>query len=244
MLEQIKIYAFLGGIIALALLFIWIPIKLHFPSGTWRYRVTVEVVTPEGIMTGSAVREVRAFTDFRIGDHGGGGAGSTGEAVVVDLQERGLLFLLTSIDEYEIVFRAFPLPQGIRGGLTREGIAYYSNLKNARTSVLSDKSRFQIVRFRTPTDPLTVELVVGQQFDPATQQFATVDRMQELFGEGVVIKDIIVEMTDDPVTTVIDSYLPWLQEVGGGYLDGRFSGGGPDLSNILHGGNFMSGKRR
>ena len=205
--------------------------------------MTVEVVTPEGVKTGSAVREVRAFTDFRIGDNGGGGAGSTGEAVVVDLKERGLLFLLTSSGDYGTVFRAFPHPEG-RGGLTREGMAYYSKLKNARTSVLSDQYRFQIVRFRTPTDPLTVELVVGQQFDPITQQFATVDRMQELFGEGVAIKDIIVEMTDEPVTTVIDSYLPWLREVGGGYLDGRFSGGGPDLSNILHGGNFMSGKRR
>ena len=29
-----------------------------FPSGTWRYKMTVTVETPEGIKTGSAVREV------------------------------------------------------------------------------------------------------------------------------------------------------------------------------------------
>lgn len=236
-----SLFAFgLVTILVLAVLLPWL--FGEYPRGTWRYRVTVEILTPEGIKTGSAVREVRAFTDFRIGDHGGGGAGSTGEAVVVDLQERGLLFLLTSIDDYGTVFRAFPHPEG-RGGLTREGIAYYSNLKNARTSVLSDKYRFQIVRFRTPTDPRTVELVVGQQFERDIQTFVTVDRIQEIFGEGVVIKDIIIETTDEPVTTVIDSYLPWLMNTVGNLAGtpGAFSN---DLPHLLHTGHFKSGRMR
>ncbi|MGH1404911.1 MAG: hypothetical protein ACRBDL_11800, partial [Alphaproteobacteria bacterium] len=60
---------------------------------------------------------------------------------------------------------------------------------------------------------------------------------------GVKLKSVTVEITDEPVTWRIGTLLPWMQKVNGGYLDGRFSGGGPELSNILHGGNFQKGDK-
>ena len=39
-----------------------------YVSGTWRYRITVEVETPEGLKSGSAVREAWASaSSIRIG---------------------------------------------------------------------------------------------------------------------------------------------------------------------------------
>ena len=63
----------------------------------------------------------------------------------------------------------------------------------------------------------------------------------EIFGKGVSLKDITIEITDAPVTWKIENRLPWLSRIKGGYLDGQFAGGGPNLSNILYGGDFKRG---
>jgi hypothetical protein len=78
---------------------------------TWRYKITIEIETPEGIKTGSAVREVRAWKnaakiinpdvapiEYEV----------IGEAVVVDLGKRGVLFGLIDWDSYEEVESSFP----------------------------------------------------------------------------------------------------------------------------------------
>lgn len=199
--------------------------KIEFPSATWRYKMTVIVETPEGIKTGSAVRQIGQFTDFKIGDAGGGAAGATGEAVVVDLGKRGKLFMTMGEDFY-FIFEAFPF----EGANTPAGIKYYSHLKNAKSSILGLKNIVpQLVTFTDLNDPLTVKAV-------------DLKNLSATFGEGVNLKDITVETTDEPMTLgVIDTVLPWLKGLNGGYLDGQFLGGGPQLSNILYGGNFKAG---
>ncbi len=101
-------------------------------KGSWRYRMTVTVETPEGLKTGSAVREIVA-----IKVHGtkvsGSAKVSKGEAVVVDLGKRGVLFALITGGKFgpdyghSIVFDAFRFEHG---GLTPEGISHYSSLKS------------------------------------------------------------------------------------------------------------------
>jgi hypothetical protein len=67
------------------------------------------------------------------------------------------------------------------------------------------------------------------------------DNLAATFGKGVRLKNITIEMTDEPVTDAeVEKHLPWLKNNPLGYLDGQSSGGGPHLSNILHGGNFKS----
>ena len=57
---------------------------------TYRYRMTVEVETPEGLRSGSTVIEVKNGS----GPTGGVGSSVRGEAVAVDLGARGILFAL------------------------------------------------------------------------------------------------------------------------------------------------------
>lgn len=64
------------------------------------------------------------------------------------------------------------------------------------------------------------------------------DHFEELFGEGVKLKSITLEITDEPVTWgVVDEWLPWLKTIKGGYLHGGFTAKSAPLE--LHGGNFQ-----
>lgn len=210
------------------LVFIFIVVgwwKYEFPSATWRYKMTVVVETPEGLKTGYAVRQIGQYTDINIGDVGGGAAGATGEAVVVDLGKRGKLFMTIGEDFY-FIFEAFPFD----GANTPAGMEYYSHLKDAKASILKlERTVPQLVMFTDLNDPKTVRSI-------------DLRKLSATFGAGVYLQDITVETTDEPMTlNVVDQALPWLSSLHGGYLDGKFLGGGPQLSNILHAGNFKTG---
>ena len=207
----------------------------EYPRGAWRYKMTVRVETPEGIKSGAAVREVRVRTGIDFPDRGSGTAiGARGEAVVVDMGKRGVMFGLMrssrSVDyAYSIFFKKFSLP-GKRNGAesaTPEGVRYYNGLKSGKAG-LSSEEYPEFVRFRDMKDPKSVELV-----DP--------NDLESSFGEGVKLLDVEIAITDEPVTRGIEAWLGWLPSHRKGYLDGQFAGGGPELSNILHSGDFQRG---
>jgi hypothetical protein len=217
-------------IVAVGLVGWW---KHEFPSATWRYKMTVTVETPEGIRTGSAVREVRQYTDVKIGDVGGGNAYVRGEAVVVDLGYRGKLFMTVGEDHY-FLFRVFPFS---KGGNTPEGIAYYSHLKNAKASILGlENAKPQLVTFTDLNNPLTVKAVDQ-------------DNLSATFGMGIKLKDITAETTDEPMTSgIIDAVLPWLK--GLQQKEARLNGNTSiaiftnDLADNLGVGSFKTGVKK
>lgn len=195
-----------------------------YVSGTWRYRMTVEVATPEGLKTGSAVHEVsNAASNVKIGfPESGNPADFRGEAVVVDLGARGVLFALLQTDPEEIFYETFPNPNGRS---TVQGITNYNRTLSAGMRLPAALTP-RLVTFGDITDPMSVRLV-----DPKD--------LSATFGSGITLEAITLEITrEQPTFGVVTEWLPWLRPLDGGYLDGRFSGGGPHLSNILHGGNF------
>ena len=209
------------------------------PCGTWRYKVTVNVDTPEGLKTGHAVREAKVcLVKHLVPEVADADVNPKGEAVVVDLGKRGVLFALTNFDNYQILWSVFPGPPAFE----EKGLRYYETLK--AKAVLKPDQYPQMVMFKDITDPKSVTMAKGWVFDVKTQQHVPVDHLAELFGAGVTIKDVTVEMTEEPVTWGIEKRLGWLSANKGGYLDGQFAGGGPELSNILHGGNFKHGDEK
>lgn len=126
--------------------------KEEYTQGTWRYKITVEVETPEGIKTGSAVRQVTVTLGYLPSPESTADKDSKGEAVVVDLGKRGVLFSLTSFSDYYTVFRAFPFSQG---GTTKEGIEYYSHLKDVKAT-LKPENYPMLVTFKNLNDPKSV----------------------------------------------------------------------------------------
>lgn len=175
----------------------------------YRYRLTVEVVTPEGLKAGSSVIEIQQ-TLMRAGGSPANQAVRwrvRGEAVAVDLPGGKTLFaLLRSDNDLDWASRVYILlaPQENKG--FEDALNDVLELTGERTlprmwppvALLEERSAYpMLVTFGDLADPTSVAEV-----DP--------DNLAATFGEGVKLKRITVELTDDPVTTGIEERLGWL----------------------------------
>lgn len=191
--------------------------NIVYTSGTWRYKMTVEVETPEGIKTGSAVREIYSRKRpalFGEMHNGGLTALAKGEAVVVDLGARGVLFGLLNgpkVNGVSVVRYAFPCEKclGGNGVTTKESILYYRGLKSAH-AVLTLDLYPQFVRFRSLSDPKTVENLLDFKSCGLRDICLEKDHFEEAFGQGVKLKSVTIEMTEERVSFSMDRYLSWL----------------------------------
>lgn len=206
------------AVIVSALIAAW---KIAYPTNSFRYKVTVNVETPEGLKSGSAVREARIYQQPEVGDSRPW-TNVFGEAVVVDLGKRGVLFATLDTDDHELVFSTFS--EG-RPSLTREGARYYEQLK--AKAVVDPLNYPLLVAFKDIKDPKTITVAYKpiKQLDnnkPGMQYkiVGVEDNMAELFGNGVRMKNITLEMTQESVTWNVRQFLPWLNS----YYDKDFNG--------------------
>ena len=186
---------------------------------SYRYRLTLEIETPEGIKTGSGVfqcnttsSEDSPFKGFR-----GAGGRLTGEAISVDLGTRGLLFvLLSKSDKSTANIYALELPVILtnRAGLASDGrlakpkrYEFFTDYMREVAAVpgkldVAPDELPTLVRFTNIDDPKSVEKV-----DPAN--------LAAFFGPGVSWRSITIEITGDPVTTGIEKRLVWVDSLKG-----------------------------
>ena len=181
------------------------------PSEEIRYRITIEVDTPEGVRSGSSVWAFR----LRPGDIDDLNSIS-GEAVAVDLPRGGTLYVLRVGGGNDGVFQGVGqmLPENVyrRVGLTREierealgdrmrVLRYIRQLPRQRIAL--DCSSYppseclMLVRFRNPSDPASVEAVPHEQ-------------LEQVFGRGVRLRAIVLEITDDEPSFNLEERLSWL----------------------------------
>ena len=230
-----KILLFIFALVAIA----FVSCQIAFPSGTWRYKITVEVETPEGIKSGSAVREVFATSSFAFNpDVSSVYHSVSGEAVVVDLGKRGVLFVLIDWDSYNEFFAAFPY----RSENLRDEIKHYKGLKVGEKAILTTHCP-KMVTFGNLKDPKSVKLVyVNELYADRTHIYE--DHFEEIFGAGVKLKQIIIETTDEPVTWEMENKLVWLPYYYDKRLDGDRFGSSSEIANTLSSGAFSTGVKR
>ncbi len=199
-LAGVMVFLVIGATAACAL----VP---DYPSGSWRYKLTVQVETPQGVKTGSVVREISATSrPALLGENRDTFVKvEASEAVVVDLGARGRVFGLNrgaiggGDHAIWVLFKALP-PPCVEGPVSRCGIKYYSSLKTATPVDLTPDNLPMFVRFRDLADPKTVEAVKADDFAAS-------------FGEGVELKSVTIEMTREPVTIgVMERYLTWIAQ--------------------------------
>jgi len=187
-------------------------------SGHWRYKMTVTVETPEGEISGSAVREMGNTTPRIQMPDVGNPAKVRGEAVVVDMGERGVLFALISDESDNRFYDAFPLPGRAdgQGGSTAQGIRHHASLPVGTKGTLNPAEwpgYPKLVTFTNMDDPKSVTLAQIWERPESGKLTLKEDRMEELFGEGVKLKSIDLEITNEPVTLgVVDRHLSWLDK--------------------------------
>ncbi len=196
-------------------------------SFSQNFKVIVTVETPEGLKSGYAVRRIGNAAPLINLPDVGNAASVRGEAVAVDLGERGVLFALISHYSDNEFYNAFPLPGeriGI-GGSSERGIAYYATLKPGDRGALNP--RFfpgypKLVTFTDMNDPKSVTLAqkwqqctagISEEAEKKCRKhggaYLVEDRFEELFGAGVKLKDIVFEITEEEVTRgKAEPYLP------------------------------------
>lgn len=179
--------------------------QMRYPTYTYRFRMTVEVDTPEGLKAGSSVYQVSAADGPRtLPEASIRWRKVRGEAVAVDLPEGRTLFALLktrnqSGDDNLAYLSMKTLDPAYRNDWTesarriteRQGIISPAEVVSADYPML--------VTFTDIADPTSVALV-----DPAD--------LAATFGERVSLRRVVVELTDDPATTGIEKRLNWLTD--------------------------------
>ncbi len=213
---------------------------------SWRYKMTVTVETPEGEKSGSAVREVTVIFVPRHDPNPNNpqydvGKKLKGEAVVVDLGKRGKVFAVQSHNDYSLPFRVFKGPPG----LTIEGAEYYSQLMAQKELPISEYPMF--VMFEDLNNPLSVQLAYGSEptYKKEGNPYTLQNNFEKIFGQGVKLKKVQIEMTNEPLVYKIREALPWIDEYHNQYFDGKgihTANFKNKLANRLGSGSFTTDK--
>lgn len=207
----------------------------------YRYRLTIEVETPEGLRSGSGVLSVRTYRagEYSIPTPGAVSHRLRGQAVMVDLGRRGKLFALlrSEVDvdwPMTLMFRLTPLlPKAeLRGLSSRE------RYERQFAAMLARRQPIEVPRYfpdiadlrNRPGWPLMVRF--GDVRDPTTIVRADPDDLAPSFGEGVRIKRIIAQLTDDPVTVGIEKTMPWVLDFNKKYPEMKSYRGGFEPQGI------------
>jgi hypothetical protein len=165
-------------------------------GGRYRFRMTVEVQTPQGLRSGSAVYEVTAHRTLALTAHEhAGGGGTRGEAVVVDLPNGPMFVTLkmpVSGNGLGTVATLTLAPSTRRGDVDAyiDAVRTLGDAREGEVKAALPRADWPLmVRFGDINDPKTVE-----QVDPDT----------------IGVKRIVLETTRADVTTGIEKRLGWL----------------------------------
>jgi len=202
----------------LAVLVIGDQIRINRPGH--KFRLTVEVTTPDGIKTGSGVLAVVPDRNYNRG----GRTTTRGEAVFVDLgqdlgQDRGkgrnLVALLAHRQGSKLDF----------DDINYVALRAYGAARGNRVSFNDIPRQTGVVPVQGDLVPVLVSF--GNPNDPKTARLVAADHVEAVLGEGYAIRGLTAEVVPngfwpidfggalgEPVTRGIDAKLPWLTAPG------------------------------
>ena len=167
---------------------------------TFRYKMTVEVETPEGLRSGHAVREVRFSEPGNFPSIGESKPqwGVKGEAVAVDLPRGKVLFALLKSGD------------GVFDYAGRDIDHMFREFGGKQIQLWPNPPKTMAPRIN---DPLPMLVTFADLKDPMNLQRVDPDELAAAFGDGVRLRRITVQLTEDEVTAGIEKKLPWLDHL-------------------------------
>lgn len=189
-----------------------------------KYRLTVEVQTPDGVKSGSGVMAVYMGKDSGILPGAGGAIDIRGDAIYVDLGGAKNLVAI--------------LAHGMNA-LDYDGMSY---LAMNGFAAVGRKVRFKDVNLLSGTVQLYGNLIptlvtFGDVTDPKAARVLNPANIEAAFGDGYHLKRVTIEMLPiglwpfdfggplgEPVTRGIEKRLPWIAEWKSRGLGGRIDG--------------------
>jgi len=165
--------------------------------------MVIAVETPQGLRTGSGVIEVGAANRINILPEGGvRSVYVRGQAVMVEMPSGGPIFALLKYEDEGLP----PLWMALRVLASefrkRDTVKLAGQVKIGQKAIIDREDYPILIRFKDIQNPTTIERI-----DP--------DNLAGSFGDGVVLRNISIEVTNDPVTTGIEEYLEWLSKLKG-----------------------------
>lgn len=191
-----------------------------------KYRLTLEVTVDGAVHSGSSVIETRWFNQSALKGLTQGAAWAVqlnGQAVVVDLGQRGTLFALLTGPAIDVPghrgskfypdaperillsqFAGRDVDSSYATPDILQTISMHRNVAEVSPSNLP-----MLVRFRNLDDPTTIEWV-----DP--------QNLSATFGPGVRLRGASIVISDDYVTTGIANKLAWLRPLKSGRWSSKY----------------------
>ncbi len=189
-----------------------------FPA-RYRYRMTVEVMTPHGLRTGSAVYEIEAYANARLlpEERAGGGA-FRGQAVVVDLPDGPLFVLMRR-----------PGGDDSLPGLVTQTLLPDKNIKNVEDYVAAVRrlgAAWSDLRADLPRQDWPRMIRFGDPSDPRT--------LYDTSPDQIGVSRIIIETTKDKISDGIEHIIPWIDHLDK-YLSDRKNPFTSEISGDING---------
>jgi hypothetical protein len=215
-------------LIPLALVYGWY--QFNYPTATFRYKLIAEVMTPDGVKTGSSVIEVSYRNGPSISGVVGLDLSARGEAVFVPLDDKRMFVVTltgnsagrpivpTRSGEGPGKFRSYgDEPKHLRGALDIHALPlrvlnvgwFYDERRLLKQIELrrSENRRFPVAHESLPT------LVVFDDIaNPDSVRVVQPDTLDQDIGPGFALQNVWLEMTDERPTNTGMTAFPWWKE--------------------------------
>ena len=207
----------------------WGYFQINYPTCTFRYKLTAEVMTPEGVKTGSSVIEVSySSTGGPIGDWSAWRNDKvTGEAAAIDLGQGEKLFLLLGRNASGRPMKNWSLPSGGSGinepsdytkmdgalGPLWLPIKYYElGRKPSTESEMCHRAKqyFDNKPRKVDLNNLPTMISFKDLNEPLSAQLVDPNDLATTFGPGYALRTAEIEFTTEQSEPKIKQILPWL----------------------------------
>jgi hypothetical protein len=196
-------------------------------TGGWHQRLTVNVMTPEGLVSGASVMGVE-FRDppDSLAAIDNFSTDGVGEAVVVDLGDGTYLFALLTGS-----------PDGLSGQLREAYRDIYDAHKPSGYGRYIRKVKADGTARVLPKHAYPMLVAFGDLSVPESVVEVPPDDLESVFGAGYWLENMTLEITRDPLTTGrVVSVLPWLPELTRAFTntegDTMISGSSPPIDFV------------